>query len=229
MKKTSVVILDYQLGNVFSIVQACQFWGINAKLSNQKSDLMAADAVILPGVGAFGDAMSNLHRLDLVSPLRDKIAAGTPLMGICLGLQLLFTESEEFGNHKGLGFIDGSVRRFQPSAQYPSMRVPHIGWNKILRPSERTQWHNSPLAQQHDNFMYFIHSYHAQPQQTKDILAVTQYYDSTFCSAIKKGNIFATQFHPEKSGQAGIEIFRQWFLQIQNPLPLNIPLQAASV
>src|SRR5687768_16172222 len=136
MNKKLIVILDYQLGNLFSVKQACDKVGLNAVISSEKEDIMKADGIILPGVGAFGEAMTNLHKLDLVEPLNDFVAASKPLFGVCLGQQLLFTESEEFGTSKGLNFIPGVIKKF-PSFKGSNnlIKVPQIGWNHIYRNS----------------------------------------------------------------------------------------------
>src|SRR5207253_3990831 len=175
--------------------------------------ILEADAVILPGIGAFGDAMATLHRLDLVAVLRDVAASGKPLIGICLGLQLLMTESFEFGHHKGLGIIPGQVVRFDnPTEGLRKLKVPQVGWNNVYQvPAENGNggaWESSPLAEIADgDFMYFVHSYIAQPDNQNVILSTSYYGQIGFCSSIRTRNIFACQFHPERSGVQGLKIY----------------------
>lgn len=211
MNKKLTIILDYQLGNLFSVKQACDKVGLSATVSFDKKDVAKADAIILPGVGAFAEAMSNLEKLDLVEPLKDFVAAGKPLFGICLGQQLLFTESEEFGNSKGLDLITGVIKKF-PSYKEPNnlMKVPQVGWNHIYESAN--SWDGTPLQGIHKNaFMYFVHSYYVEPESSSNVLAHTNYEGIEYCSSVmRKPNIFATQFHPEKSGQIGVSIYKTW-------------------
>lgn len=212
MSSPSVTIVDYQLGNLFSVRKACDMLGCAATVSSEAKDIATADALILPGVGAFGQAMENLHRLDLVQPLLDHVAAGKPLFGICLGLQLLFEESEEFGSPKGLGILRGQVRRL-PVSESP---VPQIGWNRIEPGSARKEgWANSPLTNvNHGAWMYFVHSFYVENSDPQDALCKTCYSGFDYTSAALKGSVFATQFHPEKSSHEGLEIYRHWLAAI---------------
>ncbi|CAN5243168.1 imidazole glycerol phosphate synthase subunit HisH [soil metagenome] len=206
-----VVIIDYQLGNLFSVKQVCSHLGVDAKITSDKNELLEADYAILPGVGAFGDSMNNLAHFDLVEPLRDFIAAGKPFMGVCLGMQLLFTESEEFGDTKGLGIIEGSIRKIpQSNGDNETIKVPQIQWNKIETPEHRN-WENTPLKTCKDgDFMYFVHSYYANPQNENLTSSKTEYGAIKYCSSIIKDNVFACQFHPEKSGENGVLIYKNW-------------------
>ena len=209
----NVVIVDSEAGNLFSVQHACKIVGLNSVITNKPEDIRKADALILPGVGAFGDAMKNLRKLDLVQPLREFAASGRPFMGICLGMQILFSKSEEFGNHEGLNLIDGNVVKFPSVNDNGSkIKVPQIGWNRIFYPSEvENTWDGTPLEQViNGEFMYFVHSYYACPLNAENVLAVTGYEGLKYCSAVIKGNIFATQFHPEKSAIEGIKIYRNW-------------------
>ncbi len=211
-----IAIVDYQLGNLFSVQQACFYLGFEAVITSDASTLLSADYAILPGVGAFADAIHNMHNLDLVEPLRDYIASGRPFMGVCLGLQLLFSESEEFGITKGLNFIEGVVKRF-PSHNIEGgrLKIPQIAWNKIQE-TPNNQWMNTPLRScKNDTFMYFVHSYYVQPNSDSVILSTTRYGGHNYCSSVIKNNIFACQFHPEKSGMYGLEIYRN-FLSNKN-------------
>ncbi len=208
-----VVIIDYQLGNLFSVYQACLNEGIEAKTSSEKKTVEEADALILPGVGAFGDAMLSLKKYDLIEPIRDFAASGRPLFGICLGLQLLFSESEEFGSFKGLDLVKGTVKKFPTSSKNRGkVLVPQIAWNQI---QEKKSWKTSPLQNlKNGEFMYFVHSYYVCPDTTAEILSQTSYADVTYCSSISKNNIFATQFHPEKSAKEGLKIYKNWIEKI---------------
>lgn len=214
-KKTlrSVGIIDYDAGNLFSVEHACKSVGVSPIIISHPEDIRQADALILPGVGAFGDAMKNLHKMDLVNPLREFVASGKPFMGICLGMQLLFSRSEEFGEHEGLNLIDGDVLKFPSfNASRQKNRIPQIGWNQITCSSQAGHsWRHTPLEQiANGEFMYFIHSFYAKPRNSENVLAVTEYGGLNYCSAVIKENIFATQFHPEKSAVEGIKIYRYW-------------------
>ena len=207
----NVIIIDYQLGNLYSVKQACDTVGINAKISCEKDDILNADALILPGVGAFIEAMNNLKKLNLDLAIIQKVKSGVPIFGICLGLQLLFTESEEFGAGKGLDLISGVIKRFPELYQNRKIRVPQIAWNTIYNYDQ--DWGKTALKEIRNNeFMYFIHSYYVEPQDKKNILTQTNYDGVEFCSSVNYQNIFATQFHPEKSSDKGISIYKNWAL-----------------
>lgn len=208
-----IAIIDYQLSNLYSVKNACESVGFKAFATSDEKELLAADAAILPGVGAFADAMYSLDRLNLIEPIKTFINSGRKFMGICLGLQLLFTKSEEFGNHNGLDIIKGRVVKFSNlSAKNDKIRVPNIGWNKIFKiNNDENNWKYSPLKSQNDGeYMYFIHSYYVIPAIKRDILSMTCYENINYCSAVLKENIFAVQFHPEKSGKKGIKIYSDW-------------------
>lgn len=206
-----VVIIDYQLGNLFSVKQACDTVGINAEISSNREDILNADALILPGVGAFIEAMNNLKKFGLDAAIQNKVNGGTPIFGICLGQQLLFTESEEFGAGKGLDLISGIIKRFPENFEERIVKVPHIAWNTIFKLNQI--WDNTALSDLSNNdFMYFIHSYYVKPSDDSCILTKTNYDGIEFCSSILKNNIFATQFHPEKSADKGISIYKNWAL-----------------
>lgn len=202
------------MGNMFSVQHACASVGLSSHITSQPDEILKADAAILPGVGAFAEAMDNLKWLDLVGCIMDFIASGKPFMGVCLGMQLLFTESEEFGMHEGLGIVDGSVLRF-PSLDRKErkLKVPQIGWNRIRIPTHciARKWDGTPLDGLEDGaYMYFVHSYYAFPQSSSVVLSTTEYGGVEYCSSLKMGNLFATQFHPEKSARHGIAIYRKW-------------------
>ena len=207
--KKNVTIIDYQLGNLFSVKQACDTVGMNAKVSSAREDILNADALILPGVGAFIEAMNNLKKLDLVGAIKDTVNDGKPIFGICLGQQLLFTESEEFGAGNGLDLISGVIKRFPEEFENRKIKVPQIAWNKIYKAAQA--WNGTPLNDLNENeFMYFIHSYYVKPSQDDCIITNTNYDGIEFCSAILKNNLFATQYHPEKSGEKGLSIYKNW-------------------
>ena len=209
-----IAIIDYQLGNLFSVKHACVHVGLKPVVTSEKKMLAEAKAIILPGVGAFSDAMKNLEKLDLINLLVDLVQKGVPLLGICLGLQLLFTESEEFEICKGLNLVKGKIVKFPTLDNNKHVKVPQIGWNTIYC-KDKTNWNNSALNSiQQEEFMYFVHSYYAIPDHNDEILAITDYGGIEYCSAILKDNIFATQFHPEKSSVKGIEVYRNWAQRI---------------
>lgn len=204
MQSKKVAIVDYGMGNMFSVLRACAHAGLDAALTSDKVALAAADAVILPGVGAFGPAMDNLARLDLVSPLRDFCASGKPFMGICLGFQLLMTESEEFGHNKGLDIVKGTVKKF-PVSNAEGAKVPQIGWNAV---NKARDWAGTCLEGVKDGeYMYFVHSFYVQPASPEVFCSLTSYAGIDYCSSVARGNVFACQFHPEKSAWNGLRMY----------------------
>jgi glutamine amidotransferase len=204
-----IIIVDYGLGNLFSVEQACQKVGLNVSISNSRSDILNADALIVPGVGAFLEAMTNLEKMDLINPIKEKVEKGIPFFGICLGMQLVFSKSEEFGSGNGLNLIPGLIKKFPESINGNDIKVPHISWNKIY--AHKKIWKDSPLYDINNNeYMYFVHSYYVAPFSEDSIITKTNYEGIEYCSAILKDNIFATQFHPEKSSEKGIKIYKNW-------------------
>jgi glutamine amidotransferase/cyclase len=205
-------VLDYGAGNVASIRNAIHAVGWRTVDVTAPAELAAARVLVFPGVGAFGSAMAFLNQRGFAQPLREYIAAGRPYLGICLGMQTLFDSSEECPGEAGLGVIPGPVRRFPSSPDYA---VPHIGWNGI-------RLHQAAPALAHlcgsapdgsaDGKVYFVHSYRAAPSAANAawVAATTDYGDGPFISAVQRGSVFATQFHPEKSGAAGLDIFRRF-------------------
>lgn len=217
-KKIRVAIIDYELGNMFSVKKACDIIGLDSTITTDKHVLMNSDAAILPGVGAFGDAMNNLHRLDLVEPIKDFIQSKKQFFGVCLGFQLLFSESEEFGAHGGLGIIDGTVKKFFRNDI--KIKVPQIGWNHARRSPFITNeiWNDSPLKNINtEERMYFVHSYSVAPSDSTKALTYTIYEGIEYCSSVFLGNVFATQFHPEKSSKEGLKIYSDWSTKINEP------------
>ncbi len=221
-------IVDYGLGNLFSIKHACAHVGVEAAITASPKDMIQADLVILPGVGAFGDAMAALNALDLISPLREIAFSEKPLFGICLGMQLLMTESWEFGRFKGLGIIEGEVVKFaNPTGPQGRLKVPQVGWNRIYpgpvnnvwgnaMNSGKIPWVGSALEGLTDGeFMYFVHSYYVKPEKQDVTLSLSSYGDIEFCSSFKRGNIFASQFHPERSGTQGLRVYKNLASSVQ--------------
>ncbi len=216
LDKPRVAIVDHGLGNLYNVQRACARVGLNATVTAEKKELIASDAVILPGVGAFGDAMATLRRLDLVAVLRDVAASPKPLVGLCLGVQLLMSESYEFGSHQGLGIIEGTVTRLDsPREGERQLKVPQIGWNAIERAAP---WENTLLAGvQNGAYMYFLHSFVVRPQDARVVLSTTHYGQIEFCSSVQYSNVFACQFHPERSGWLGLRIFENLRAACQSP------------
>jgi len=204
-----VVIIDYGLGNLFSIKQACEHVGYSVEISCDPKKILKADGLILPGVGAFGNAMESLSSKNLISPIFEFIRTGRPFMGICLGMQLLFTESEEYGKQNGLNLLNGTIVKF-PDFNLTNYRVPQIQWNKIF-PSTRNSWAETPFRSiKAGEYMYFVHSYFAQQIDDGIILSLTKYANIEYPSAVLKDNILGIQFHPEKSSYEGLKIYRNW-------------------
>ena len=214
-----VAIVDYKLGNLFSVRQAFAHAGIAAAVTNDKDIILAADAVVLPGVGAFRDAMETLHGLDLVDVLRDKAQSGSPMFGICLGLQLLMEESEEMGRTKGLGIIPGPVVRLDPgrSSGGAGLKVPVVGWRQVQPAPDDAAWSGTPLEGTIPGaFFYFVHSYRAQPADPATMLAVAPFGNGSYCAAVRKENVFGFQFHPERSGETGLGLYRWIARHLEN-------------
>jgi len=213
MKKTvNIAIIDYKMSNIFSIKNALDLLGFNSQITSDDQKIISSDGAILPGVGSFPQAMNHLNDLNLIGVIKDFILSGKPFMGICLGLQLLFTKSEEFKLCDGLGIIDGSVDGF---SKYPEVeRVPHVGWNTIKKYNSKRQHligHSSKIELDDNAYFYFVHSYFVNPENKDDIFTTTNYNGIEFCSSVVKDNVFASQFHPEKSGPRGLEILRNFF------------------
>lgn len=206
-----VTIVDYGLGNLFSISQACLHVGIDTIITTDKTIIRNSDALILPGVGAFGDAMSYLKQYELIDPIKEFVASGKAFMGICLGMQLMFTESEEFGIYEGLNFIPGKVLKFPlVDKKGHQVKIPQIQWNQIKKNTE-TIWQNSTLENIPEKiFVQFVHSYYAIPDHIEHILTYTEYADINYASSVIKDNMVGFQFHPEKSGSYGLKIYENW-------------------
>lgn len=206
-----IAVVDYGMGNLYSVCHACRHVGLGAFVTGDPEEVFRAGAVILPGVGAFGDAMATLRSLGMVEALRNYAATGKLLFGICLGLQLLMERSYEFGEHEGLGLIPGEVVRFPDAVMgVRKIKVPQIGWNRV-KEARPGAWVGTPLEPLRDGvYQYFVHSYIVRPALEDFVVARTVYGDVAFCSAAAAGNIFACQFHPERSGPQGIQIYKQF-------------------
>lgn len=204
-----VAVLDYGLGNVRSITNALTNIGVAPILTSDCELILSADALILPGVGAFAKGMQNLKDRNLIGLIHQFVDSGKPFLGICLGMQMLLGESEEFGFNKGLGLIKGKVIKL-PLKFGGSEKLPHVSWNEILPPSQ-DRWNNTLLeSTAPSSDVYFIHSYVALPNDQGDVLSYTSYGDGYFCSAIQKDNITGFQFHPEKSGALGLNMLSEF-------------------
>ena len=196
------VIIDYDAGNLRSVEKALQALGEETVITRDRDEILSADRVILPGVGAFGDAMEKLHQYGLVEIIRQVVQNGTPFLGICLGLQLLFEESEESQGVPGLGILKGKIRRIPNT---PGLKIPHMGWNSLtLRPGTRLF---SGLGE--EPYVYFVHSYYLEAADP-EIVAASADYGVVIHAAVETGNVFACQFHPEKSSDTGLQILKNF-------------------
>lgn len=210
-----VAIIDYGLGNLYSVARACEHAGMSGSVTSDRAEVLAADAVILPGVGAFGGAMKALHERGLPEVLREVAASGKPLVGVCLGMQLLMSVSYEFGEHEGLGIVPGEVVPFErPMEDGRELKVPQVGWNRIHAPRDEAgapvpgAWDGTPLAGVPDGeYMYFVHSFYVRPADSSVVLSTTVYGDVSFCSTLRLGGVFAAQYHPERSGLVGLRVY----------------------
>lgn len=196
-----VAIIDYDAGNVKSVEKAVEHLGFQAILTRNKEEILSADHVILPGVGAFGDAMGRLHEYGLVDVIHEVADKRIPFLGICLGLQLLFESSEESPGVAGLGLLPGKIVRIPDVG----LKVPHIGWNSLFFPNEGRMFRDI----KEDTYVYFVHSYYLQADEPEIVMATTE-YAANIHAAVEKDNIFATQFHPEKSSDVGLQMLKNF-------------------
>lgn len=200
-------VVDYGRGNLFSIGQALRHLGAEFIICDDPKNLAAASKVILPGVGAFGDCMNELQERGLIDPLRRLATNGTPLLGICVGMQVLFTRGEEFGDHQGLGLIPGVVRRLPEGQNERALRIPNVGWRRLIP----GQGHESWLGDLSDGPMvYFVHSYAPVVDDASCVSATIDFNDKQIPVAVRKGNVFGFQFHPEKSGKLGLNLLSRF-------------------
>ena len=197
-----VAVIDYDAGNIKSVEKAMMALGEDVAVTREKEEILAADHVILPGVGAFGDAMEKLHKYRLVEVIREVADRGTPFLGICLGLQLLFESSEESDGVDGLGILRGKIVRL-PEDQ--GLKIPHIGWNSLWFPNKGRLFEGVP----EQSYVYFVHSYYLQAADEEIVTATTE-YAATIHASVEKGNVYACQFHPEKSSDVGMRILRNF-------------------
>jgi glutamine amidotransferase len=208
----TVTIVDYGLGNIFSVSRAIEHFGAEVLLTDRPSKVLEAERLILPGVGAFANGMQGLRDRGLVEPLREYAKNDRPFLGICLGMQMMVSESEEFGRHEGLGIIPGKVTAIRGAdASGTPVKVPHIGWSALARPGTRPGWGGTILAGTAEKTSaYFVHSFTVVPDREEDRLADTWYGDCRVSAAIQRGSVSGCQFHPEKSGPNGLRIIRNF-------------------
>ena len=197
-----IAILDYDAGNIKSVEKALQLLGEETVLTRDRDTILSSEKVILPGVGAFGDAMANLERYGLVGVIHEVVDRGIPFLGICLGLQLLFESSEETPGVKGLGILKGRILRI-PETE--GLKIPHMGWNSLHIQNEGRLFKDIP----EDTYVYFVHSYYLQAEN-ETIVKATGEYGTTIHASVEQGNVFACQFHPEKSARFGLQILKNF-------------------
>jgi glutamine amidotransferase len=209
MSNKKIVIIDYGIGNVKSMYNAFFNLGYKPELTSDKQTILNADAVVLPGVGAFNKGIENLNNRGLFQIIHEFIKKGNPFLGVCLGMQMLFEESQEFGITPGLSLIKGKVIKL-PFIPNSEEKLPHVSWNELIEPMagrwDGTILENIPL----NSDAYFVHSFVAEPTNEKDLLATTNYAGVNFCSAVQHENIYGTQFHPEKSSKIGLSILNNF-------------------
>lgn len=200
-----IAIIDYDAGNIKSVEKAILSLGAEVVITRDAQTILNADGVILPGVGAFGDAMEKLHSYGLVDVIRECVKKEIPFLGICLGLQLMFESSEETPGVEGLHLLDGKILRIPAE---PGLKIPHIGWNNLHFPNKGRLFQGIP----EDSYVYFVHSYYLAAED-EDIVAATTEYGTLIHASVEKGNVFACQFHPEKSSEVGLKILQN-FIEI---------------
>jgi glutamine amidotransferase len=210
MNNPLISIVDYGLGNIFSVSRAFEYFGYSVNLVSHPNEIKNASALVLPGVGAFANGIEGLEKRNLVKPIQDFAIQGKPLLGICLGMQLLFTRSLEFGEHRGLNLISGDIipiDAFDTKGQ--ALKVPHIGWSPLVKPLEHRNWGHTILQNiKVEDSVYFVHSYSAVPTNNENRLADCRYGDFNISAAVSHQNIYGCQFHPEKSGRVGLQIIK---------------------
>jgi len=207
-KNPPIVIVDYGIGNIGSAIRAFAHFGADVLISDKSDDILSACAIVLPGVGSFKSGMNGLEERGLIDVVSNFASKGMPVLGICLGAQILLSQGKEFGVHNGLGIIPGNV------VDFPDLddkeKIPHMGWNALHRPLEDS-WDNTILCStKKGDKLYFVHSYILQPSKKDNILSLTTYGGYEFCSSVKAGNVYGVQFHPEKSGKVGLNIIQEF-------------------
>ncbi len=214
-----VSIINYGINNLKSVSMAFKKLGKSFKIIESPQEVLDAKCLILPGIGAYGDGMEGLRSRGLIEPIRKRVDGGIPMLGICLGMQLLFSESEEFGIHAGLNLIPGRVIPFRPpqEVELEGYKVPHMGWNDIQEPHQShsgtasDRWVNTLLeSTQRGSDVFFVHSFYPVPEDEENILATSVHGNQEFCAVVKKKNVSGTQFHPEKSGIIGIQMLKSF-------------------
>lgn len=198
-----ITIIDYGMGNLKSVYNALKKVNFDCQISSEVTDIEMADKLILPGVGAFKDAMDNLQNLDLILPIRKKVNDGCPLLGICLGMQMLFDEGYECELRKGLGFIEGKIKLMNSKE---NLKIPHIGWNRLEFNRENKILNNINK----ESFVYYVHSFMATEMIDENLIAYSKYGDINIPGIVSKGNVYGMQFHPEKSGEVGLKILKNF-------------------
>ena len=198
-----ITIIDYGMGNLKSVYNALKKVNFDCQISSEVTDIEMADKLILPGVGAFKDAMDNLQNLDLILPIRKKVNDGCPLLGICLGMQMLFEEGYECELRKGLGFIEGKIKLMNSKE---NLKIPHIGWNRLEFNRENKILNNINK----ESFVYYVHSFMATEMIDENLIAYSKYGDINIPAIVNKGNVYGMQFHPEKSGEVGLKILKNF-------------------
>lgn len=198
-----ITIIDYGMGNLKSVYNALKKVNFDCQISSEVTDIEMADKLIFPGVGAFKDAMDNLQNLDLILPIRKKVNDGCPLLGICLGMQMLFDEGYECELRKGLGFIEGKIKLMNSKE---NLKIPHIGWNRLEFNRENKILNNINK----ESFVYYVHSFMATEMIDENLIAYSKYGDINIPGIVNKGNVYGMQFHPEKSGEVGLKILKNF-------------------
>jgi glutamine amidotransferase len=201
-----IAVIDYKTGNLRSVSKALEAVGAQTKVTDNPKDIISADAIVLPGVSAFAQGMENLKRENLLPAILESIKNKKPFLGICLGLQLLFTESEEHGICKGLNIIEGDVIKFSEG-----LKIPHMGWNQVRKQRTEDRGQKTEILKDipDNSYFYFVHSYYVQPKDENTIIATTE-YGKDFVSAVNKDNVWGVQFHPEKSSDLGLKILKNF-------------------
>lgn len=207
-----IAIVDFGLSNLYSVIKACQAAGLKVIQTSDPDKLTGMDGAILPGMGAFGTAMDNMNRSGLTDAVQELVKAGKPLFGVCLGLQLMLDDSDEFGVTTGLGLIPGRVRHLEElNSEGQTERIPTIGWKKLI---PNGSWNGTPLQEMTGSDMtYFVHTFYALPNNSDDSLALSLFSGREYSAVLHRDNLFATQFHPEKSGPKGLTIYQSWYSQ----------------
>lgn len=197
-----IAIIDYDAGNIKSVEKAIQFLGEEVIITRNPADILSASGVILPGVGSFGDAMEKLHNYHLIPVIKEVVERKIPFLGICLGLQLLFEKSDESPGVEGLGILKGEIKRIPDNGE---LKIPHIGWNSLKLPNQGRLYKDIP----EDSYVYFVHSYYLEAKE-EDIVVATTEYGTKIHASVEKDNVFACQFHPEKSSSVGLKILENF-------------------